>query len=62
MLADLVVPGSLPCLQELAQHYSRKWGQWFRSAAELLEQLRNCGFEMSTGNEETLGASRSENK
>ena len=41
---------------------SRKWGQWFRSAAELLEQLRNCGFEIGTGSDETLGASHSERK
>jgi FMN reductase (NADPH) len=26
------------------EHISRKWGQWYRSPAELLEQLRNRGF------------------
>ena len=32
------------------EHMSRKWGQWFRSAADLLEQLRLCGFDL--GNEQ----------
>jgi hypothetical protein len=35
------------------EHMSRKWGQWFRSADELLEQLRICGFELGVANEET---------
>lgn len=35
------------------EHMSRKWGQWFRSADELLEQLRLCGFEISRGSTET---------
>ena len=42
------------------EHMSRKWGQWFRSADELLEQLRICGFEISTGSEDTLRANHSE--
>ena len=42
------------------EHMSRKWGQWFRSADELLEQLRICDFEISTGSEDTLGANHSE--
>ncbi len=43
------------------EHMSRKWGQWFRTADELLEQLRICGFEISTGSEETLESRPSEN-
>lgn len=42
------------------EHMSRKWGQWFRSADELLEQLRCCGFEMGVGGEETLPEGHSE--
>jgi hypothetical protein len=42
------------------EHMSRKWGQWFRSADELLEQLRICGFEISTGSKETPEANHSE--
>lgn len=36
------------------EHMSRKWGQWFRSADELREQLRRCGFEIGHRNEEGL--------
>jgi nitroreductase len=43
------------------EHMSRKWGQWFRSADELLEQLRLCGFEMSIGGEETPKSRLSKN-
>ena len=35
------------------EHMSRKWGQCFRSADELVEQLRICGFEISRGSAET---------
>ena len=43
------------------EHMSRKWGQWFRSADDLLEQLRICGFEISTGSEETRASKSSAN-
>jgi hypothetical protein len=29
------------------EHISRKWGQWYTSPEELLEQLRKRGFELS---------------
>jgi hypothetical protein len=44
------------------EHMSRKWGQWFRSADELLEQLRNCGFEIGRGSAETLRVRHSVNE
>jgi nitroreductase len=44
------------------EHMSRKWGQWFRSADELLEQLRICGFEISTEIEATIGLRHSEDE
>ena len=44
-----------------SEHMSRKWGQWFRTADELLKQLRICGFEMSTGSEEALSMKPAEN-
>ncbi len=44
------------------EHMSRKWGQWFRTADKLLEQLRICGFEISTGSEEAIESSHSENQ
>ncbi len=28
------------------EHISRKWGQWYRSPEELLEQLELCGFDI----------------
>jgi hypothetical protein len=28
------------------EHISRKWGQWYASPAELLEQLRKRGFDV----------------
>lgn len=28
------------------EHISRKWGQWYPSAAEILEQLALCGFDV----------------
>lgn len=28
------------------EHISRKWGQWHRSARELLDQLEQCGFNI----------------
>lgn len=28
------------------EHISRKWGQWYASPAELLNQLAKCGFEV----------------
>lgn len=30
------------------EHISRKWGQWYQSPEELLEQLRRRGFKIST--------------
>ncbi len=42
------------------EHMSRKWGQWFRSADELLEQLRICGFEIGPGSEDALRANHTE--
>jgi FMN reductase [NAD(P)H] len=29
-----------------SEHISRKWGQWYPSAEELVEKLRACGFEV----------------
>ncbi len=29
-----------------SEHISRKWGQWYASPAELLEQLERCGFDL----------------
>jgi hypothetical protein len=28
------------------EHISRKWGQWYPTSEELLEQLRACGFDL----------------
>jgi nitroreductase len=44
------------------EHMSRKWGQWFRSTEELLEQLRFCGFEISRESATTRRARRSADK
>jgi nitroreductase len=44
------------------EHMSRKWGQWFRSAAELLEQLRICGFEIRPECEVTMESRHSEDE
>jgi hypothetical protein len=44
------------------EHMSRKWGQWFRSADELLGQLRLCGFEIGRGSAETRASKSSENE
>lgn len=36
------------------EHISRKWGQWFRSPQDLLEQLSACGFQLNrAGTEHT---------
>lgn len=35
------------------EHMGRKWGQWYRSAADLLEQLAGCGFRVP--GHETVG-------
>jgi len=31
----------------LTEHISRKWGQWYESPEELLEQLMKRGIEIS---------------
>lgn len=31
------------------EHISRKWGQWYRSPEELLEQLKKRGFDLEKG-------------
>jgi FMN reductase (NADPH) len=31
------------------EHISRKWGQWYRTPDELLEQLRRRGFDLGPG-------------
>jgi len=28
------------------EHISRKWGQWYESPEDLLEQLEICGFKI----------------
>jgi hypothetical protein len=33
------------------EHISRKWGQWYKSPAELLRQLSLCGFDVSLDEE-----------
>ncbi len=33
------------------EHISRKWGQWYASPEELLEQLKACGFDIGRTNE-----------
>jgi FMN reductase (NADPH) len=34
------------------EHISRKWGQWYASPAELLEQLKACGFDLGNPEEQ----------
>lgn len=34
------------------EHISRKWGQWFRSPQDLLEQLSACGFQLNRASTE----------
>jgi nitroreductase len=34
------------------EHISRKWGQWYRSSAGILEQLRLCGFHVCLQDDE----------
>lgn len=36
------------------EHISRKWGQWFRSPAELLQNLKLCGFDILANLEEPV--------
>jgi nitroreductase len=36
------------------EHISRKWGQWYKSPAELLRQLRLRGFDVSLAEEAEL--------
>ena len=33
------------------EHISRKWGQWHRSTRELLDQLKQCGFNIGVDRE-----------
>ncbi len=33
------------------EHISRKWGQWYPSPDELLEQFKACGFELGKRNQ-----------
>ncbi|MGE5123898.1 MAG: nitroreductase family protein [Acidobacteriaceae bacterium] len=35
------------------EHISRKWGQWYRSPAELLDQLAKRGFDVSLSEDDT---------